>query len=297
MKKPLKILAIIVVALGLIYTSTWYYFGSKIKDAVGITQEDIDKTGQKITLVNSKTTLKGFPKKFNITWSGQLDAANGSLIIPAIRAKGWFVPGQILDVSAPQGIEIRTKNADPVKLDRMDLSLTVPKNWPGHTAGSASLSQWQALQEQLEIHSFQLIFKDIGFHLMANGYAQLDRKLQPAGIFTLKLADVTYIEKKREDIKTRLQTDTTLTDRQKANLKRQYGMFSMLTSAKDLEYKIRIRNNSIFLSFLKVMSFPMIKWPEPIFANATNTSLSAPANDTPPELQLAPAVTPPAAAQ
>tara|TARA_R110002126_G_scaffold13118_1_gene56280 strand:- start:522273 stop:523157 length:885 start_codon:yes stop_codon:yes gene_type:complete len=287
MNKTLKILTIIIVALGLTYTATWYYFGSKIKDAVGITQEDIDKTGQKITLTNSKTTLKGFPKKFNVTWSGQLDAANGSLIVPAIRAKGWFVPGQALDISAPQGIEIRTKDSAPVKLDRMDLSLTVPKNWPGHAAGATRLGQWQTMQEQLDIHNFQLIFKDIGFHVMANGYVQLDRNLQPAGIFTLKLADVTYLEQKKEEVKSRLQSEETLSDRQKANLKRQYGTLSMLTSAKDLEYKIRVRNNSIFLSFLKVMSFPMIQWPEPIFANAVNTSLTAPA--TPASVSTPPA--------
>jgi hypothetical protein len=281
MNKFLKILTIIVVSFGLIYTSAWYYFGFKIKDAVGISQEDIDKTGQNITLVNSKTTLKGFPKQFNITWSGQLDASNGSLIIPAIRAKGWFVPGKPLDISAPQGIEVRTKTGEPVKLDRMDLSLTVPKHWPGHTAGAAKLTEWQAQQEQLEIHNFQLVFKDIGFHLMTNGYVQLDTKLQPAGIFTLKLADVTYIEKKKEEIKSRLQTDTALNETQKKNLMRQYGTLSMLTSAKDLEYKIRIRNNAIFLSFLKVMSFPFITWPEPMMANTTSSSLTSPSPDTP----------------
>jgi|GEM_PF-2969951 len=281
MNKALKILTIIVVSLGLIYTSAWYYFGFKIKDAVSISQQDIDKTGQNITLVNSNTTLKGFPNQFNITWSGQLDASNGSLIIPAIRAKGWFVPGKPLDISAPQGIEVRTKTSAPVKLDRMDLSLTIPKNWPGHTAGAAKLSQWQTMQEKLEIHNFQLIFKDIGFHLITNGYIQLDKKLQPAGIFTLKLADVTYIEKKKEEIKSRLQTDASLTETQKKNLKRQYGTFAMLTSAKELEYKIRIRNNAIFLSFLKVMSFPFITWPEPVMANMYGSSLSSVPSDAP----------------
>ena len=209
-------------------------------------------------------TLAGFPNEFEITWSGDIQTSEGTLNIPALRAKSWFAFGKPVNFNAPQGFQINVENQEPIKIDHFNLDLTMPPNWPGYNAGKAGLALWQSLNEQLMISNFNLASTSIGFDVSADGYMTLDRNLQPAGVIQLKFNDISYIEKKKLEIKEKIeQGAANLTDEEKKAILRQMATLAAFTSAQDMNYTIKILKNSVFISFLKLMQFPHVNWPEP----------------------------------
>ena len=195
-----------------------------------------------------------------MTWAGDIKSQDVSISIPLIRIKGWFAPGRPLDLSAPQGISTQLKGLDPFSVDRIDISVTLPKNWPGQDAGQAAIAQWQELQENLEIHNFEFSLKDKGLQLKSNGYITLDNRLQPAGIINLVLDEVGYIVEMNNRLKAKFEAGENMTPAQKKKLAQKIGMLTMITSAEDLSYTLRIVNNAVYLSFLKLMPFKFIDW-------------------------------------
>jgi hypothetical protein len=260
MGKFFKVIAFLIILAGASYTGAWFYIGGQIKTAIS-SQEDILKESiPNVVLENVQTTLSGFPKEFIITWAGDVKSENINVTIPLIRVKGWFAPGRPIDLSTPQGFTTHVKGLDPVTVDRFDVSVTLPKNWPGQDAGEAAIAQWQTMQEKLEIHNFEFSFKGKGMHLKSNGYITLDNRLQPAGIVTLILDDVSYVENMNERLKAQFEANKDMSAPQKKKMAQKIGLLSMITSAKDLSYTLRIVNNAVYLSFLKILPFKTFDW-------------------------------------
>ncbi len=266
-KISLVIIALIALA-GIGYTATWFYIGSKIKSTVSLEKSDVLQNNPDLKVENVNVNLTGFPDKFIVTWSGNVSTNEGRLDIPELNIKRtWFGIDKTINLNAPHGFQINVENQEPIKIDHFNLNLTMPPNWPGYHAGKAGLAIWQSLNEQLMISNFNLASSSIGFDVSADGYMTLDRNLQPAGVIQLKFNDISYIEKKKLEIKEKIeQGAANLTDEEKKTILRQMATLAAFTSAQDMNYTIKILKNSVFISFLKLMQFPHVNWPEP---NAT----------------------------
>ena len=272
MQKFLITFLAVLLLISAAYTGVWFYFGSKISGIVEKSISNIGEDDPNLTLVNSKVSLKGFPKEFVVSWQGDIQLPQGTLKVPNLKAKGWFVPGSPIDVSTPQGMHVKTSDGTEHKLDRLNLSLTMPKNWPGATAGIQALSEWQKTQEKVDIHKFEILMDEKGFHLHANGYLTLDKRLQPAGIIKLQFADVRLIEDKKKSLQEEIKTNKDLDDKQKKKMFQQIGTLSALTSTEDMSYTLRILNNTIKLSIIPLTKFPVIRWPDKQAENITQNT-------------------------
>jgi hypothetical protein len=269
MFKFFKVIIVLIFVAGACYIGAWYYIGSQIKNAIASQEQVLKKNMPNAVVQNVKTTLSGFPKEFIVTWAGDIKSEALDVTIPLIRIKSWFTSGKPIDLSTPQGFSTRIEGLDPFTVERFDISVTMPKSWPGEDAGIAAIKQWQEMQENLEIHNFEFALKESGLNLKSNGYMTLDSRLQPAGIINLVLDDVSYIEDMSDRLKAELQTNKDISLAEKKKLAQKIMALTMITSAKDLNYTLRIVNNAVYLSFLKIMPFKHFDWSRKEQAEAT----------------------------
>ncbi|MCS5596083.1 MAG: hypothetical protein NZ828_02410 [Alphaproteobacteria bacterium] len=278
MIKKISILIIALVGIVVIgYSGVWFYTGSKIKNAVSIEQADLGDSAQDVNIENVKVTLAGFPNEFIVTWSGDIKTDDAHIHIPALQAQSWFAFGKPIKISAPLGLQVSMKDQPPVKIDNFSLDVSLPPTWPGHESGKQALSLWQTENEQLTINDLHLASETIGFNLNSSGYLTLDKNLQPAGVIQIKFNDISFIEKKKVELKAYIeQNHETMTKDDKKKVLRQMATLAAFTSAKDMEYTIKILKNSVYISFLKLMQFPFINWPDPFSESANAMGISAP---------------------
>lgn len=263
MKRALKIFVLIFAVLGIAYTSVWFYTGTQIKKAI-IFEPQLSEAGQPlISFENQKASLSGFPKEFRLTWSGTIITPTHKIDIPKLTGKSWFAQGNPIRIQAPDGIKVSSAaNEQPFEIERFDIVFTIPKNWPGFKAYKTDIGHWQSLNEQFTLDRFNMVMKDVGLTVSADGYMTLDKKLQPAGVVNVKLDDIRLIKDRVESIKTRLQNDKNLSKTEQKQLIQQMAVFSTLLQTSDEKHTIRVLDNSIRYSFFRLKQFPMIEWEE-----------------------------------
>ncbi len=176
MKKFLLIFSAVVLIGASLYLGFWLTMADAVNRQVQRAYSPA--AGTMFALSGEQPRVKGFPGKPVLQYSGDVHVSDLIFHVPLAEIRGFYLPGQIVEVSFPKGI-IPVKPADPhkfVTLQKLSFGLVIPEEWPAYAA-EEDLWKWQQNGNYLDIRDLHLQTQDI--KIEGVGLLSLDDNLQP----------------------------------------------------------------------------------------------------------------------
>ncbi|MCB9965110.1 MAG: DUF2125 domain-containing protein [Rhodospirillales bacterium] len=243
-------LALLLIILGSAYTMGWYYIAGLIdREAARFLQE---QSAKGLHFDGLLSPAHGFPGVFQLTYSGRIEAPDGSVTLPRLDISGLPFQGQPVTVTAPQGLVADLKDLPDYfrALDYAVLTFIIPKNLPPD-ASYARLKIWQTEGDaRLEVPSLTLRWPDAS--LYAEISLTLTPDLQPEGTAMLGLTNHNFFVSVLAD-------HMGLPDKNKLLILTTLNALNKENGAVVLPF--RIQDQALYLKILRLGSLPAILWP------------------------------------
>ncbi len=209
----------------------------------------------RIVIAGNEPAITGFPAPPTITFSGSVTDRNGLIYAsPAFIYRGFPLPTQAITLEAPQGIDfsgpvLRT----PVHLDMLKLRVRIPAGFPTKF-DATTIRAWQQQGGTLPVEDLEVLRGSL--KLDGSGYLNLDEKLQPSGMLTVKLTGI-------DDLLNELVANKTIGEKQALMAQSLLNLMSQkdtATGETSITTGIRIQSGGVFLGPLRVASLPEWRW-------------------------------------
>jgi hypothetical protein len=181
MKKSL-IASIVVIALLLVsYIGLWLYSAQWFNREIGRAYAESQDKG--FRFLGEKPTLTGFPFIPEVYYAGGFQVGNVMITFPEGHLRGYPIPGLIMRLSFPRGIQMEGNMIDPAiwSASSLDVGLSIPYRIPAD-ANRDTLAAWQESGGKIEITDYKMLKQSLD----CSGYGlfKLDENLQPVVNFT-----------------------------------------------------------------------------------------------------------------
>lgn len=242
------------------YAVFWHTTAQVINDEIVSLFLEADKNA--VTIDGARPSVSGFPGKHQVSFSGFIHNGYTTLAIPALKIRGFPVPGQEIDVLFPQGLSLSSDafplDSNTIDSDLWSLSyLAFAGPLPVHTPAAGTveaLSRWRDGGGRITVTSFAL--KKESLEASGSGEVSLDANLQPLGNLHLFVKGhqpfLGWLQKKNLiESKQALITSAVLNALAKDND----------NGEREIEATLTLQNRNVLLGPLRIMTIPEIDWP------------------------------------
>lgn len=256
MRKKLipAVLAVLLVIMTAAYTLFWFWSAQLIRAQIWILYADADTYN--IEIQGDFPTISGFPGAHTVNFSGRIIGPDAGLVLPLLTIRGFFLPGQPVEVELPQGIALIGEYIDPDiwSLDRLHALVRIPDPLP-KSDYAEDLHVWRHKGGRLEIMSAAL--QKGALNIDGEGVITLDEQLQPAGQLDLNVSG--YIEfiawmQQRHLIRSR---DALIAGAVMAGLSS-----ADANGGRTVTMPLTLRNRQLSAGPLEIATLPALDWPQ-----------------------------------
>lgn len=251
--KALRFFLFLLLFCGGLYTGFWFWFAARIEQGAQDFILDLQKRPD-IGVVVRGLGVSGFPGTPVVTFSGTIHDSATAVHIPALRVRGVFLPGSVLDAEIPQGYAIHSTR--PFAFQNLLLAqivrirVVIPAHLPADFSEN-SMRMWRDGGNAIALEDITIL-RDDGLAIMGAGGIGLDEDLQPD--VRLRLAIL------RPDLLVRDLADGKILGGTQENIVR--AVVSALTKDDgSLHTDCAIRNGGMYLGPVRVGNVPFLLWP------------------------------------